>query len=363
MQGKIAKRWLSVGVGILLALPLAASAEPAQAASTDREVLEEIVARVNNDIITRSDVERSRELLRRELSQRSQNSAEVDKLFQESEPGLLRDLIDQRLLAQRGTDMGLSVEAEVIKQLDELRQQMKLDSMEALERAMAIEGIAFQDYKQQLRDHLLSQQVIQREVSSRVFVRTEAVREYYLTHRQEFFQPERLHLREILVSTEGRSPEELPAREERMREVLAKILKGDKFDELARQYSDAPTAEGGGELGFFEPARLAPAIRDVVSKLLPGGVSDPIKTPQGWLVLQLVEHQESGIPTFEAAENQIRDKLFMTEVQPTLREFLNELRRDAYVYVKSGFVDTGAVEEAQKPLRRGSRRSHRRRRD
>ena len=329
----------------------------------DREIVEDIIARVNNEIITRSDLEKSRALLRQELGQRVTSRAEFEKQLAEAEPNLLRDLIDQSLLVQHGNDMGLSVEAEVIKRLDRIRQEMKLDSMEALERSMESQGINIQDYKQEMRNHLLTQMVVQREVSGKVFVDSEKVRQYYLTHREELAQPERVRLREILVSTEKSSPAELPAREERMRELLGKIRKGEKFEDLAKEYSDAPTAADGGELGYFEPGKLAPTIRDAVDKLNVGGVTDPIRTQQGWLILKLTEHPAAGVPPLEEAEEEIRNRLFMDEVQPALREFLSELRREAFIYVKPGYQDAAAVEADEKPVRRGSRRGSRRRRD
>ena len=329
-------------------------------ADGNREVVEEIVARVNNEIITLSDLERSRQLLRQELGQRA-HGAEFERLLQEQEPDLLRDLIDQSLLVQRALDRGLSVEAEVIKRLDQIRQNMKLNSMDDLERAMAAQGVAMEDYKQQVRNQLLSQMLIQRAVASNVFIDADKVRHYYLTHREELVRPEQIRLREILVSTEGYKSEELPAREERVRELLTKIRKGEKFEDLAREYSDAPTAEDGGDLGYFEPDKLAPTVREAVVGLLEGGVSDPVQTRQGYLILQVVEHHAAGIPAFEEVESRIRERLYMEEVQPALREFLNELRREAYVYVKAGYQDTGAIEEEARPVRAGSRRSRRRR--
>lgn len=345
------------------AILLSAAAFSFAVLAADREVLEEIIARVNNEIITRSDLEKSRELLRQELGQRVTNRAELEKQLAVAEPNLLRDLIDQSLLIQHGNDMGLSVEAEVIKRLDRIRQDMKLDSMEALERSMEAQGINIQDYKQEMRNHLLTQMVVQREVSGKVFVDSEKVRQYYLTHREEMAQPERVRLREILVSTEKSTPAELPAREERVRELLGRIRKGEKFEDLAKEYSDAPTAAEGGELGYFEPEKLAPVIRDAVDKLNVEGVTDPIRTQQGWLILKLTEHIAAGVPPLEVAEDEIRNRLYMDEVQPALREFLSELRREAFIYVKPGYQDTAAVEVDEKPVRRGSRRGSRRRRD
>jgi parvulin-like peptidyl-prolyl isomerase len=116
-------------------------------------------------------------------------------------------------------------------------------------------------------------------------------------------------------------------------------------------------------MGYFDPEKLAPTIREAVEKLLVQGVADPLETREGWLILQLTERRTAGIPPFEEVESQIRNQLYMDEVQPALREFLGELRREAYVRVKSGYTDTGAVEEEARPERRtGSRRSSRRRR-
>ena len=324
-------------------------------AAADRLVLEEIVARVNNQIITLADLERSRQSLREELA-REHIGAELEKQLQERDKDLLRDLIDQTLLVQRGTDMGISVEADVIKRLDRIRQDSGLDSMEALERTAAAQGVDFEDFKEQIRNQLLTQAVVQKEVSGKVMLDAEEVREYYAKHQQELTRPESVYLREILVSTEGVPPDQLPAREERVREVLGKIRAGEKFEELAKTYSDAPTGAEGGDLGVFEVEKLSPVIREAVEKLLEGGVSDPLRTPQGYLLLQKVAYMPAGIPPFEKVEGEIMQKLYYGKVQPALREYLNNLRRDAFLTVKAGYVDTGAVEARVKPVVRGKRR-------
>ena len=355
----------SLGVAILAALssgaPVrgqAAPAAPQHEESNNRAVLEQIVARVNNQIITQTDVEVARQRLRRELSEQH-SGAEFDQKLQEGEANLLRDLIDQSLLVQRGEDLGLSVEPEVIRYLDNMRQELNLGSLEELESYIAQRGMSFEDYRQGVRSQIMTRMVMQREVAGGIILDEQVVRDYYLQHRSEMVRAEQVHLREILVSTEGLSGEALTAREDRVREALEKIRKGEPFDEVAKQYSDSPTASEGGDLGLFEPDKLAASIRDLVMKLRAGGVTDPLRTPQGFLILQLVEHYQAGIPPFEQVENEIRQKLYFDQVQPALRNFLSQLRRENYVMVAAGYTDAGAVEADYKPanVRRGSRRA------
>ncbi len=191
-------------------------------------------------------------------------------------------------------------------------------------------------------------------------VDSEKVREYYQEHREELAQPESVRLREILVSTEGYVGEELEARVERVREILKKIRQGEPFDELAREYSDAPTAQQGGELGIFKVEELAPGIREVVEKLREKGVSDPFETSEGYLILQLVEHIPEGIPPLEKVEPRLMEKLYYDQVNPALREYLSGLRREAYVHVKPGYVDIGAVEPEPTPVVQDRKRRPRR---
>lgn len=328
----------------LLAAPLLLAA--------DRQTLEEIVARVNDEIITRSELERQREELRRELSQQL-SGQQLEQMVHDRELHLLRDLIDQLLLVQRGRDMGLSVESEVIKRMDAMREQMRLKSMEELERAVLAQGLSFDEFRARLRNSILTNQVVQRLVTGRVFVSRDEVLGYYQTHQEELRRPESYRLREILVSTKDRTDEEARAR---VQEVLEKIRQGEKFEELAKQYSDAPTAQAGGELGEFESGRLAPELEAAVSKLLETGVSDAMLTSHGYLLLQLVEHNPAGVPAFEKVESDLRERLFMQKVQPTLRQVLSELREHSFVEVKPGYVDTGAVKKREPPTKKRGRR-------
>src|SRR3954470_2569548 len=166
----------------------------------DDTVVEEIIARVNNSIVTRADLKRAREALQQEVQQQQQQNPGQPIDVAERQKDVLRDLIDQQLLIQKGTDLGVNVDADVIKRLDELRKQMNATSMEDLEKAATDQGVSFEDYKQNMKNSMITQQVIGKEVSSHIQVTKADVQAYYDAHKAELDQPEQIRLSEILVS-------------------------------------------------------------------------------------------------------------------------------------------------------------------
>src|SRR5579863_7336290 len=159
-----------------------APAKMAVASDTEGKVVEEIVARVNNEIITRSELDHSKATAEDDVKQQCQNRCTPEQLKsmgEDTQKNALRDLIDQSLLVQRGKDMGLNVEAETIKQLDEIRVENKLTSMEALEQAVTAQGSNWEDFKNNIRNGILTQRVISNEVGSHINVSKEEVQKYY----------------------------------------------------------------------------------------------------------------------------------------------------------------------------------------
>ncbi len=334
---------LSIFLTVLLVFPLLAD---------DRKVLDEVVARINNQIITLSEYRQANAALRQELAQRS-SGPELEEKFAEESKDSLRNLIDMALLVQYGTERGYSVEADVLRQIDRIRQENGFQTMEELERAMLAQGVNIEDIKQQYRDQMMYQMVIQRDVSRSVFLTDEEVEAYYEEHKEELSQPESVRLREILISTANRTEEQAA---DRTREVLVRIRKGDDFGELAREYSDATTAQEGGELWTFDPKMLSEQVQELVANLREGGVADPQLTPEGYMILQLAERTEGGIPPLEKARNAVSNELYMDRVQPAFRKFLDRMRKENYVYVKIGYTDSGAIPVEPKPVLRGRRR-------
>src|SRR5882757_6904513 len=161
-------------------------------------VVEEIIARVNNEIITRTEYAHSRDQLKQEAQQ--QNAANADRVVAEKQRDVLRDLIDQQLLLQKGKDLGITGDTELIKRLDEMRKQMNLTTMEELEKAAEAQGISYEEFKQNTRNGIVTQRVIGQEVGSHMSLNKDEVKKFYEEHQAEMQQPEQIRLSEILVA-------------------------------------------------------------------------------------------------------------------------------------------------------------------
>jgi peptidyl-prolyl cis-trans isomerase SurA len=321
-------------------------------------VVEEIIARVNNQIITRSDYQREREQLKQEVQQ--QDAASADKLFSEREKDILRGLIDQQLMLEKAKDLGITADTDVIKRLDEIRKQMNLESMEDLEKAAQSQGVPFEDFKQNIRNSIITQKVIGQEVGSHLQVSKEEEQKFYDAHKDEMQQPETIRLSEILVSTEKPSgdknasadptPEQLAAAEAKAKDLRDQIQKGAKFEDVAKKNSEGPTAPQGGDLGEFKRGTLAKELEDKTFAMKPGDVSDVIRTRQGFVILKVTAHTAAGVPTLKEIEPKVQEAVYMDKMQPALRDYLTKLREDAFIEIKPGYVDTGASAKQTKPI-------------
>ncbi len=315
------------------------------AAQTKGRVVEEIVARVNNEIITTSELLRAQSALHEEIKQDCPNCTpqQLQMMQAEREKHLLRDLIDQSLLNQRAKDMGISVESEVVKRLDQIRQQNNIATMEDLERKISEQGLNFEDFKNNIRSGMLTQEVIRREVGSRVIIGRDETEKYYNEHKNDFQRPEQVALREIFVSTEGKKEEEIPELEKKAKNLLERVKKGEDFGELAKRYSDGSTANRGGELGLFERGQLSKELEAIVFKLNRNQMTDVTRTKTGFLVLQVLQRYEAGLQPLDKVEGEISNRLFAEKMEPGLRRYLQDLRRESYVVVKPGYTDAAAV--------------------
>jgi peptidyl-prolyl cis-trans isomerase SurA len=343
------------------------------------QVVEEIIARVNNQIITRSEFARSKDQLRDEV--RQQDPTNADKDYSDREKDVLRDLIDQQLLIDKGKDLGITGDTELIKELDQMRKDMKLDTLEDLEKEAVKQGVSWEDFKQNKRNQIITQRVIADEVGGHLTMTKDEEQQFYEQHKSEMAQPESIELSEILVApkvapapatpagTDGNaaqpSPEDaagkaaadaaaLSAAEAKANDLLKQIRAGASFEDVAKKSSDGPSASEGGALGRFERGKLAKELEDKTFAMKAGDVTDVIRTKQGYVILKVNQHIMAGVPPLKDALPKIENALYMEKLQPALRTYLSKLRDDAYIDVKPGYVDTGESPNETKPVETSS---------
>ena len=310
-------------------------------------VVEDVIVHVNDQIISRSDVERAAQQLEQEDQQNNASPAEVA----DRQKNMLRDMIDQQLLLSRAKELNLNVDAEVIRQLDEIRKQYKMDTLEDLEKAARAQGVSFEDFKAQIRNRLLTQQVVRDEVGRRLQMTQSQEQAYYEAHKQEFAQPEQIRLSEILIPTAADANDAAVAQAQaKADDVEAKLKAGDKFEDLAKTYSGGQTAAQGGDLGMYKRGALAKVLEDQTFDLKAGESTAPIRTRQGFVILKVTEHPAAGIPTLKEVEPQVQEAMYTQQMQPALRAYLTKLREDSYVEIAQGYVDSGATAKQTKFL-------------
>jgi len=313
-------------------------------------VIEEIIVRVNNEIVTRTEYIHSKDQLKSEI--RQQEPKDADKLYADRERDVLRDLIDQQLLLEKGKELDINVDTDLIKRLDEMRKQMGLESMEDLDKAAQAQGTTLEDFKLNMKNGMITQKVIGSEVGRHLTIGKDEIQKFYEGHKDQFSQTEQVRMSELLVSTQkmgadGKTPVDadeaaVQAAEAKAKDLLEQIRKGASFEVIAKKNSDGPTAAQGGDLGYFQRGQLAKDLEDKTFAMKTGEVSDAIRTKQGFVLLKVSEHTPAGIATLKEAEPKIQDALYYEKLQPALRTYLTKLREDAYIEIKPGYVDSGA---------------------
>jgi peptidyl-prolyl cis-trans isomerase SurA len=336
-------------------------------------IVDEIIARVDDQIITRSDLEKAKQQNMDELKQRYPSDWQTR--WTKAQNDVLRDLIDQQLLLERGKEMGITGETEVVKRLNQLRQQMGLASIDDLEKEAQKQGVSYEDFKEQIRVSAVTQQVVGQEVGAKLQgqITKEEIQDWYNKHQKELEGQEEVSLSEIMVSTqpakenmENKDNKEKPAAQDKplpedpavvaaseakANALLEQLRKGAKFEDVAKKSSDGPTAAQGGALGSFKRGELAKDLEDKTFSLKPGETTDVIRTRQGFIILKVAAHRPAGVPPLKDVSDRIREALYSERLEPAARAYLTKLREQAYIDIKPGFNDSGASpNQGNKPV-------------
>ena len=285
------------GTSLLAASALAQTHPAAPESPYGGVTVEDILARVNDQIITHSDYDRAMKEMDDEAKQHDATMQQISEAHRD----LLRNLIDQQLWLSKGKELGVNGETELIKRLDEIRKQYSLETLEDLEKAAKEQGVSFEDFKANIRNQIVTQEVMREEVGRRVQFTQGEVERYYEAHKQDFARPESVKLSEILISTGDAAsgqddPAKLDVAKGKADDIEAKLHAGGDFTQLAKTFSDGTTASEGGDLGEYPRGALAKVLEDQTFALQTGQFTEPIRTRQGFVILKVVQHVPAGAP-------------------------------------------------------------------
>jgi peptidyl-prolyl cis-trans isomerase SurA len=307
------------------------------------EILEQIIVKVNGDIITKTDFEQRQvaALRARNIAAGTAQSDELKKAIAEVTPELIVDAVDELLLVQRGHELDYKLSDQQFASIvEQIRKENKLESDDAFQAALKQEGMTMDDLRRNLEKQMIISRVQSNEVMGKVGISEEEARKYHAEHLQEFTKPGSVTLREIFVALPASDKDVDAAAEKDTRDHVEALRKrvttgGEPFEKVASEASTAPSRANGGLIGPLNEGELAPALQDLLKKMKPGDVSDVIRTPKGYQILKLESRTEPQVQTAEQARDQIADKLFEQKRRAELKKYLVKLRSQAIIEWKN----------------------------
>jgi parvulin-like peptidyl-prolyl isomerase len=308
------------------------------------QVVDQIVARVNGDIISQDELSQFSKELAKNLQAQGVPQSRIQQQVESQQKDALRERIDELLLTQKGKELNINVDSDVSKYMANLQRQSGMTDPEKFHEYVRQEsGRSFEDFQSETKNQFLTREVIGHEVGRRINISDKEIEDYYNAHKQDFVRDEKVYLSEILVSTEGKDPAAVVAAEKKAKQMATEAKNGQRFTDLARDNSDATTAKDGGVLGGYKKGELTKQIEDAVWNLPKGGVTQPLKIATGFEVFKVDDHTKAGLAPLADVKPEIEQVLYGPKMQPKVREYLTELRKQAYLQIKPGYVDTGAA--------------------
>jgi peptidyl-prolyl cis-trans isomerase SurA len=310
------------------------------------EILEQVLVKVNGEIVTKTEFERLQIGALRELPNQPDptrmTDAELSNALSQVTPQVIVTVIDEMLLLQRAKELGYSIsDAQFSQVLESIKKDNKLESDEQFEAALKGEGLTLAQLRQMLSKRMLIGQVQQREIGGRVDVNEAEERAYYDAHLSEFATTPSVTLREILVNAEVDPVKKAPSvgalddARDKAEAIRARVLKGESFDKLAAEVSDAPSKANGGLIGPISRDEMNEELLKMISKMKVGDITPVVNTPTGAQIFKLESSIESTTLPFDAARGQIADKLGQEKMAAEFRRYLQRLRAQAIIEWKN----------------------------
>ncbi|HEY7210273.1 MAG TPA: peptidylprolyl isomerase [Bryobacteraceae bacterium] len=314
------------------------------AADNQKVIVDQIVAKVNGDIVSQDEIERGQKELAAQLKAQGASGPQYMQELQNREKDILSHRIDELLLTQRGKELNINVDADFSKYMANLQRSAGIADTDKFHQYVQQQsGMSFEDFQAEAKNNMLTRDVIGQEVGRHITITDKEIQDYYNAHQKDFIREEKVYLSEILISTQGKDGPGVTTAEKKAKQVAAQASRGERFTDLARDNSDAATAKDGGVLGSYKKGELSAEVEAAVWDKPRGYVTQPIKLPTGFDIFRVDNHTQAGLAPLADVRPEIENQLYGPKMEPKVREYLTELRRQAFLQIKPGFVDTGAA--------------------
>ncbi len=298
------------------------------------EVVDRIVALVNSEIITLSELDQMGKPLYDQVLKTS-TPGEREEKMKKARMEVLDRLIETKLLEEEIKKKKIEVpERDVDAAIQDVLKSAKLTEND-MKKALAREGMTYSTYRQKVRDQLGKMRLVSREIKSKIVIEEAVLREYYQKNREKFTDPLEVKIQQIFFPVRERSSQEETAAVQREAQaILERVRKGEDFAELAKKHSRSPEAREGGVLGYFKRGELMPELEDAGFKLRPGEFSDLVRSPAGFHILRVLERKGGEPRPFAEVQFKIREELSEAEAQKKFEQWMKELKSKAYIEIR-----------------------------
>ncbi|HET6371056.1 MAG TPA: peptidyl-prolyl cis-trans isomerase [Nitrospiria bacterium] len=289
-------------------------------------VIDRVVAVVNKEVVTQSEVEEAAQLQKKQIQEGSFST----------EKELLNQIIEKKIELQWARKKGIRIEDQELKvALEDIKQRNGFQSDEAFKHALEKEGVTWEKYLQGLREELTLLKLINREVDSNLLVTDEELKEYYDAEKDHFLSPLRIRLGEILLTTSSSaSPEQIEKIQKRAEEIELMLKKGEDFSVLAEEYGEGAERRVGGDMGYFRKGELSPSIEKIVFSLNVGEVSGVVRSPAGFHIFKVEEIKKASPQPFDLVRKKIEEEVIAKKREELRQKWLSDLWANAYVEIK-----------------------------
>jgi peptidyl-prolyl cis-trans isomerase SurA len=336
----------AAGMAFMALLVFVSAGVPAKAQEGEVTVVDEVIAQVNDDVITLSMLKRENKERVEALVQRGMTEQQANDEVAKHQAELIATLVNEKLLLQKGKELEMAseIETEVNRRMLEIAREQGINSIQKLEEVMIQNKINPANIRETMRSEMMKQAVLQQEVDRRVYLgpSTADVKKYYDAHPDKFRTPETITMSEIYLSTNNKDDASVKAR---ATELVAQLRAGADFSAVAsanseREKNGKRTApEDGGKVGTFEVANLREDLLPAIKDVKVGGISEPIRTQEGYQILKIDARTPAGTtPTFN--ENKVREAMLFERQDKEREAYLQNLRNEAFIKVSETYKDS-----------------------